>query len=172
MDDEPWLFGHEHRVALVPNHEGYDCAGASRLLIAYLPFKCARLAAVLGVEDYSKFLFLAGRPRLPVNDWRFEALKKINEPITRDWPIVEMRTFDYRAAFEQLTGLLFDERAYIEEADIHLAILGSKLQTVACWALSTIVRSITVVTSIPLRYYPKAFSEGIGESWVFELTRP
>jgi hypothetical protein len=172
VDEKPWLFGYDHHVELIPGHEGYDSASSGRALIGFLPFKCARLAAVLGNEDYADFMFIAGRPRLPQNEWRFEALKTINENIIKGWPVVDIPTFGYRNALTELAKLLFAEGSLLERYNLHLAILGSKLQVVACWALSAIVPSITVITSVPSRYFPAAFSDGIGSQWMFPLSRP
>jgi hypothetical protein len=172
VDEKPWLFSYEHRVEIIPGHEGYDAAGAGRALIAFLPFKCARLAAVLGEEDYREFLFIAGRPRLERNAWRLDALRKINSALTREWPVLEMSTFAYRSAMRELASQMFSDESLLYKYDVHLAIMGSKLQLVASWVLSRIIRSLTIVTSVPARYYPEAFSEGIGESWIFRLAVP
>jgi hypothetical protein len=172
MDDKPWLFGPQHHVELVPEHEGYDTAGSACALVAFLPFKCARLGAVLGLGDYSETLYIAGCPRLKRNAWRLGALKEINAPIVGQGMVVEMATFGYRAAFKRLTTLLFSRGALLKRHNVHMAILGSKLQTVGCWALSRVISSITVITSVPQKYYAEAFSEGVGGSWVFKLTKP
>jgi hypothetical protein len=172
VDEKPWLFSYEHTVEIIPGHEGYDAAGAGRALVAFLPFKCARLAAVLGEEDYREFLFIAGRPRLKKNAWRLDALQKINASLTKEWPVVEMSTFGYRRAFGTLVSSMFSEDLLLCKYDVHLAAIGSKLQTVASWILSRIVGSLTIVTSVPTTYYPQAFSEGIGSSWVFRLVVP
>lgn len=172
VDSKPWLFGLEHKVETIPGHEGYDAAGAGRALVGFLPFKCARLAAILGEEDYSEFLFIAGSPHLKKNGWRLKAQEEINEPATKGRVPITMGTFGYRSALDELAKQLLSEESLLWKYDVHMAILGSKLQTVACWVFSRIVRSITVVTSVPARYYKDAFSEGIGESWIFRLARP
>ena len=172
VDKEPWLFGYEHCVELVPGHEGYDSAGRGRALIGFLPFKRARLAAILGEWEYEDLLFIAGRPRLTGNRWRLEALKEINGPLIKSWRVEEMSTFGYRDALRQFVQILFADESFLRKYDVHLAILGSKLQNIACWATSRILPSLTVVTSVPQRYYPQAFSEGIGTSWVINLRRP
>jgi hypothetical protein len=177
VDQQPWLFGHEHRVELVPNHEGYDSVGSGRALVGFLPFKSARLAAVLAQEEYEEFVFVAGRPRLAENHWRLQALRQINQNITRDRRVMEMSTFGYRAALEQLSRVLYKpiEKGLpplVERYDVHLALLGSKLQDVACWALSCMVPGITVVTSVPKAYFAGSFSERIGMQWAFPLFRP
>jgi hypothetical protein len=171
-DKMPWLQGYQHSVRLVPGHEGYDSVGSSRALLAFLPFKSARLASVLSVEDYSAFVFLAVKPRFEDNAWRLDALKQINESIIRDWPVLEISAFNYRGTVQALADVLFGERALLENYDLHFAVMGSKLQTLGCWIVSTFVKSIAIVTSSPAHYYPKAFSSGIGESWFVALTRP
>lgn len=172
VDVKPWLFGYEHNVELIPGHEGYDSAGTERALVGFLPFKYARLAAVMSAEEYAAFLFIAGRPRLPENAWRFEALLDINRDIVKDRRMVEMSTFGYRAALQKLHDLLLLEDSFLERYDVHLALMGSKLQDVACWALSCLIPSLTVLTAVPTRYYPEAFSDGIGQKWVFPLLSP
>ena len=172
VDDLPWLFGHQHRHELVLNHEGHDSAGSQRAIVAFLAYKAARLAALIGIEEYSEFLFIAGVPRLDENRWRLNALKEINTDLIQDHQVVEMLTFDYRNALQQLAGVLFDNPGLMRKYDVHLAILGSKLQSVACWALSSLIPSLTVVTSAPTKYYPDAFSQGIGNTWIFRLVSP
>lgn len=172
VDKAEWLFGYEHHVELVEGHEGYDSPGQGPALIAFLPFKSARLAAILGQESYSEMLFIAGKPRLKENSWRFEAVKEINRFLTRDWPVVEMSTFSYRKTIHHVSNLLLSNPGLLQRYDVHLAILGSKLQTVGCWAISSLLTSVTVVTSRPEKYFPESFSEGIGVSWIFELVRP
>lgn len=170
-DKEEWLYGREFSVELLPGHDGYDVAGTSAL-VAFLPFKAARLAAVLSRTDYSEYLFIAGRPRLDKNQWRLDALKQINAAITKQWPVEEMSTFGYRDCLEQLASLLFCENSLSYRCDVHLAPMGSKLQTVSCWALSRIARSITLVTGVPRKYYADKYSEGIGQSWGFAFIVP
>jgi len=172
IDAKPWISGYAHQVELIPGHEGYDSAGSGRALIGFLPFKCARLAAVLGEEDYAEFLFIAGRPRLAENHWRLAALKRINKDLIKEWPVKTMSTFGYLRTLKQLSALLLTDDSLLVRYDVHLAILGSKLQTVGCWILSSIIPSITMVISVPSRYYPEAFSDGIGAKWIFQLTSP
>lgn len=172
VDEQPWLFSYPHSVQIIPNHEGYDSAGSGRALIGFLPFKYARIAAILSEEDYSEMLFIAGQPRLKKNYWRLEALKMINTSILKDWQVVKMSTFGYRKSLEEFYPLLFSDNSTLQKCNLHLAILGSKLQTVSSWILSSLLKSITVVISIPYRYYPKAYSERIGSSWIFKFTLP
>jgi hypothetical protein len=172
VDEKPWLFGYEHKVELIPGHDGYDSAGTERALVGFLTYKYARLAAVMSAEDYAAFLFIAGRPRLSANEWRYQALLDINRDIVKDRKIVEISTFGYRSALQRFSEIMLDEESFLQKYDVHLALMGSKLQDVACWVLSCLVPSITVLTAVPSIYYPEAFSDGIGEKWIFPLTSP
>jgi hypothetical protein len=171
MDEREWLYGGEHRVVHIPGHEGYDVAGACAL-VAFLPFKPARLAAILARREYSDYLFVAGRPRLPENLWRLEAQKTINASLTKSWAVCDMSTFGYRAAMLELAQPLFSDDGLLHRYDVHLAPLGSKLQTVACWIVSRLCRSLTVLSCVPGRYFPSAFSEGTGNTWYFPFRAP
>jgi hypothetical protein len=171
-DEGQWLYSGRHfHVELIRGHEGYDVAGTSAL-VAFLPFKAARLAAVINHAEYSQYLFIAGRPRLAENQWRLEALREFNRAVTKEWPTEVMSTFDYRAGVREVAELLFSPDSLSTRCDIHVAPMGSKLQTLACWAVSRITRSLTMVTSVPACYFPAAYSEGVGESWFFPFLRP
>lgn len=172
-DDAPWLFGHEHSVELLDNHEGYDSPAASSLLIAFLPYKRARLAAIVTNHDYERFVFIAGRPRLELNQWRLDALIEINKSVVKTWPLVEMSTFGYRQSLIKLFELtMSDESNLLQRHNVHLGLLGSKLQDVGCWVFSKLVPSVAVLTSVPNMYYPNSFSDGIGRQWMFDFVDP
>lgn len=171
-DESDWLYsGRNFHVDLIESHEGYDVAGTTAL-VAFLPFKAGRLAAVMSHAEYSEYVFIAGRPRLPANLWRLDALKRINGVVTREWPVVEMSTFGYREVLRQMAALLFSSDSISHRCDIHLAPMGSKLQTIASWALSRITHAVTMVTGTPSRYFPDKYSKGIGASWFFPFVRP
>jgi hypothetical protein len=171
-DESEWLYsGRNFHVGLIEGHEGYDVAGTTAL-VAFLPFNAGRLAAVMSHAEYSEYLFIAGKPRLPANTWRLDALKQINSVATREWQVIEMGTFGYRDALTQMATLLFSSGSLSHRCDIHLAPMGSKLQTIATWALSRITRAVTMVTGTPSRYFPERYSEGIGAAWVFPFIRP
>ncbi|MEO6194846.1 MAG: hypothetical protein ABIS20_17670 [Thermoanaerobaculia bacterium] len=172
VDEKPWLFGCEHTVGYVPNHEGYGGTARGVALLAFLPYKCARLAAILGEESYSELLFIGGQPRLRKNRWRFRALMEINEPLIGARSVTAMPTFGYKDCVTGLTNLLFRTDRPVQEYDVHLALLGSKLQTVGCWIVATYLPSIVALTSTPREYFPEAFSDGVGESWFFRLVDP
>ena len=172
VDEQRWLFGQDHEVGFVAGHEGFETAAGGHALIGFLPFKCARLAAITQALDFSSSVFIAGVPRLPENSWRRDALKEINSRLVGRWPVVEMSTFGYRSALWTLLGLLSDESCSLLKYNVHISILGSKLQNIACWALTRLLPEITLVFSAPLRYYRKSFSDGIGTSWGFLLTDP
>jgi hypothetical protein len=172
IDSMPWLFSHENKVQLISGHEGYDAAGCNRILIGFLTFKCARLAAILKDAEYSKYCFIVGEPRLKENEWRTQALLEINSPIVDLGSVVQLKTYGYRDTITQMSSLLFQRQLLMDKFNVSIAPLGSKLQTIGCWVVSRICKSITFVTSIPSRFYEEAFSDGIGQSWVFPLTKP
>lgn len=159
IDNQPWLFGPEHHHELIAGFQGYDSAAANRALLAFLPFKAARLAAVMR-EQYATTTFVAGMPHLPENSWRYEALLTINREIVGSHPVLKMPTFGYRKAARQLLDILFGENGLLLQFDVHLAPLGSKLQEVACWLVCRHIPGITVATSVPTKYFTKAFSKG------------
>lgn len=172
VDNQPWLFGYEHKVEFIPGHDGYDSAGTARALIGFLPYKYARLAAVMSADDYTHFEFIAGRPKLEENLWRSQALLEINRDLLKGKRVIEMSTFGYHSALERLSQLILTNEAMLDNYDVHIALMGSKLQDVACWVLSCLVPSLTVLTAVPSKYFPQGFSDGVGETWFFPLLPP
>jgi hypothetical protein len=172
VDEKPWMFSYEHHVELVPGHEGFDASGTGRALVAFLSYKCSRLAVILGEEDYAEKIFIAGKPPSPALAWRIGALREINEALTRGSQIVEMDTFGYRTTVRDLAKLLLCDDSLLWKYDVHFAALGSKLQTIGSWIFSRIVPSIIFITSYPSLYYKRAISQGVGTSWIFELLLP
>jgi len=166
IEDEHWLHGGSHHVDLLPGHEGYDAGTKGVALVGFLPYKSSRLGAVLGWMDYSHRLFIAGVPRLSANGWRRDALLQINSRIIGGARVVDVPTFGYREVLAQVATLLLGSEGLLERHNIHMAVLGSKLQTIGCWLLSRVVPAITMVTSTPATYYNRAFSEGVGMSWL------
>lgn len=171
FDLQPYLYGGEHRILLVPNHEGYDTPGAKLALVAFLPFKASRLAAILSWAEYTKYILIAGEPRLKKNFWRVQVLKDVNAKQAYGKAILQMPTFGYIDSLMELVAIIEREHV-LEECDIHLSPIGSKLQNVACWILSSLIPSITVVLSVPRKYYSEAYSDGIGRSWAFRFNKP
>ena len=169
VDEKRWLFSDEHSVNLVVNHEGFDSPGSNRALLTFLPYKRSRLAALLHEEDYSEVMYIAGVPRLKENAWRVDVLEKLNHRHIIGRPITRLSTFGYRATLYSLFEHFFGPPCMVAQYNLHLAILGSKLQTIGCWAASRIVPSISIVTSKPTKFYPDAYSEGCGETWFIKL---
>ena len=173
IDNQPWLYSNENFVSMIEGHEGYDTAGYKRALLGFLTFKCARLASILLQDNFSYYHFIVGKPRKEENLWRANAQERINHPIINSWPKTPLSTFGFRNTVRVLADiLLIQENPLLKSFNVSLALLGSKLQTVGCWAISRICNSIAVVTSTPNIYYADAFSEGIGQSWIFPFQRP
>jgi len=171
VDEAQWLYGGAHTVALVADHEGYD-SGAESALLAFLPFKPARLVALLGEQQYCEQVYVAGKPRLLENEWRLGALERMNARFTRNARVVAMDTFGYRSCVSGLRNLLCGTEGLLSRYDVQVAPFGSKLQNVGVWIVSTLIPALTVISAHPETFHPEAFSEGVGESWVFPLTMP
>lgn len=169
VEQQEWISNSNYCVSIVEDHEGYDGAGIGKALVAFLPFKSARLSSIIANEDYSSFHFLAVKPRSPCNAWRLEALKKVNAPYICGHVVTDISAFGYVQAAGALSRMLLGKRGIMRNHDVHLAVLGSKLQTVGAWIVSSFIDSITVVACTPEKFYPQSYSEGIGETWLLDF---
>lgn len=172
IDKESWLFNHRFNLEFIANHEGYDSSSSGRVLIAFLAFKYSRLATILYEHDYSECIYIAGVPRLKENYWRLDALNKINAPLLTSHDTINVSTFNYKKSIFEISNLLFNNKnSFLLKNDLHIALTGSKLQTVGCWVISTLIPSISIISAVPTKYYPEAFSDGFGESFFFEFIK-
>jgi hypothetical protein len=171
-DIAPWLFGTEHSVRVLRNHEGFDDVGSEKALVAFLPFKAARLQALIGDDEYVDYMFLCPRPRMGENKWRVKACQEANSAVIGTSPVFEVNAFGYKNTVLELMNLLFRETGLILRSNIHMAPLGSKIQTVGSWVFCVLVPSITVKVSSPKFHFAKAYSSGTGASFVIPLLKP
>lgn len=173
VNELPWLFSHEHRVSFMPGHEGYDTGSDGPGLVAFLPFKSARLAAILNSEDYAEVTFVAGRPRETRNEWRERAQLAINRHLIRpESGCISLPTFGFRDLILSLGEILFGPEGLAIRRDVHITATGSKMQAIATWVLSSLHPSLSVIRSVPKEYHQGAYSRGSGQTWLITLPLP
>ena len=108
-----------------------------------------------------KVLWALGRPHLPQDAWRLDAMKAIHEVSDTDRQ-VELSTFDYRETVEFFEALC-DQEWLI--SNLSVAPLGSKFQNFGL-AVECVVRpEIRVVTASPESYSAHEYTQGVRATW-------
>ncbi len=173
INKKKWLYNTHYKVEFIENHEPKISPAFNKLLISFLPWKSSRLESIFQEYEYQKKIFFAGIPHKNENRWRLEAVKEINEllidPIS---PIFNIDTFGYKTTVSELKNILFDSSRLLNNYNISIALLGSKLQSLACWYITNVIKSIGIIISSPFEYHVLDFSYEIGDSWIFDLVNP
>lgn len=116
-------------------------------------------AGLLGGSD--QIVWLIGRPHLPEDAWRAQALADIHQ-LDEAAQRMELDTFDYRQTLERLESL-YAERA--GEHQLTLVPMGSKLQAVGVALFCRLRPDVRVVFASPERYLADGYSDGCREMW-------
>jgi len=169
--DEEYLSAGVKKVLTLPNFSGIYTPGYSPLLIILLGFEPIRARGILNLFQPSKKIGIIGIPSRPDLGWRRDLAKEMYRNFFGDQDrMVECPEFDYRKAYDALEEL-YDE--FIQTNNITIAPLGSKMQTLAVLLFLEKHPDVQLLVSIPIRYDPRRYSEGIGQSYQirFKLSR-
>ena len=130
------------------------------------------LAIVLGFEGYkalhvwerigpTRCIGLVGDP--PYQDHFLEWSKKHNDELLHTIEGIQtkkLHTYDVRAAVMQLKQIYEEVKMSSRDAAFILCPLGTKLQSLACFALSYCHPDVTVVDVSSMTYYSRDYSKG------------
>ena len=155
-------------VMLSVDHPGDDLDPLPDSLILFPNLKGDRSKAVISSVDPSllqnpsgKVIWLPGIPHLEQDQWRLEAVKKING-IGIDTQYFEVSTFDYKDTLQRLENLY---TKLSEESRITISPLGSKMQALGTALFCYMHHDVRVILSSPREYNAAQYSEGCKEMW-------
>ena len=134
-------------------------------LVAFLPFRRARLQLVLEELDVEDRFFVIGQPARDDLRWREQLLEVENFDLLEGADVVKISTLDWRETFYILCKGPGDVSVRGRN-NIVLVPLGSKLQTVACFAFWIHHQDVGIVFSQPKTYYYEKYSSGWGTGYV------
>lgn len=165
------LLGLERGVSdVMPSidHPGDVLEQLPDFVILFPSFKAERSQAVISFVDPSlltnpggKVVWLLGVPHLEEDQWRLDAMKKING-ISQEAPQYNVSTFDYRETLRILESL---HNKMAERYRITLSPLGSKLQALGTALFCYMHPDVRVIFSTPKEYNAVQYSKGCKETW-------
>jgi hypothetical protein len=168
---EEYLSSGVKEVLTLPNFSGIYTPGYSPLLIILLGFEPIRARGILNLFQPSRKIGIIGIPSRKDLDWRRDLAKEMYRNFfgVQD-RMIECSEFDYREVYDILEKL-YDE--FIQTNNITIAPLGSKMQTLAVLLFLEKHPDVQLLISIPIKYDPRRYSEGIGKSYqiCFKLGR-
>ena len=154
-------------VRAIPGFEGEMSTTGEVLLAIVLGFEGYKALHVWERIGPTKCVALVGDP--PYRDKFLDWSKAHNEGLLNTIDGLQVRslhTHDVKMAVSQLKAMYDDARESERDAAVILCPLGTKLQSLACFALSYHYRDVTVANVSSLRYYSKDYSKGVDPAYV------
>jgi hypothetical protein len=142
--------------------------GSPLLIIAFPTFNYKEMYALLNEITPQCLIKIEGNPRKVHNQWRLEAIRRINRKIARDFaPNIEniseeeLSTFEYLKTIGILNGI-YDKHKYTHKCII--APTGSKLQTLGVLFFKQMYPEIQLIYPATSKF-SKEYTEGCTEIW-------
>jgi len=159
-------------VATSIDHPGYHFDRLPDKVILFPSFKAERSMAVVSAIDPSillapskKLVWVLGKPHLPENSWRLDAMKEING-IPAEALTYEVSTFNYLETLHILENIY--ER-FADESNLTISPLGSKLQALGTSLFCRLRPDVRVVFAVPKEYNALHYSTGVEAVWKIRL---
>jgi hypothetical protein len=156
-------------ISTVKGYEGKISPTAPTVVIAFPTFKRTRIASILAEMEVRRKIFIIGKPVRSDLAWRERALRIINYDLIDENTdlVLTISTLSPFECFEALLNL-FDIGIICPVENIIICPHGSKMQTIGVWRFCEDHRFIRVVLSDPKEFFPKKYSVGCGESYIFD----
>jgi len=154
-------------VTVVPELSSTTISSTQTRLVAFPTFSADQLTALRAELQPSRFTLIHGTPPKPENQWRTEAIAKINR--TSSIPHEECRTctLDYRQTLDCLLRL-YSQHA--ERERLLISPTGSKMQAVAVGLFRAFVNDAQIVYPTPKEFRsPTNYTKGAGQMSLLSL---
>jgi hypothetical protein len=152
-------------VTIVPELSSASIPLGQTRLIAFPSLETYQLTALRAELQPSRFTFIHGIPPSPANEWRLEAIKRINRVGTVKHDAFSTSTLDYRDTLDCLLRLY---GTHSERERLLVSPTGSKMQTVAVGIFRTFLDDVQIVYPTP-KEFRSPYTEGIGQLYTFSL---
>lgn len=161
--EEEYLSSGIKEIVTLPNFSGIHTPGYSQLYILILGFEPIRAKGVLDIYQPSKKVIILGKPSKDNLMWRLDLLKEMYKFSTtgQDEQII-LSQFNYDEVFYGLEEIY---KKYCQFNNITVVPLGSKMQTLALLLFLKNHPDVKLLISIPKRYDPRRYSEGVGKTF-------
>lgn len=155
-------------VTIIPELSSYSFAGVQSRLIAFPSLDSHQLTALKVELQPSRFSFIEGIPPYLHNQWRKQAISKINHlGKMKKAEFYSVSTLDYRETLDCLQKL-YAKYGILER--LLIAPIGSKMQAVAVGIYRAFVEDVQIVYPTPQEFHtPRKYTQGIGEMYQLSL---
>jgi hypothetical protein len=156
-------------VTIVPELSPASLGANQSRLVVFPSFNSDQLPALRAELQPSRFAFIHGVPPSPINQWRTDAIARLNrlDGITGVGNF-KTSTIDYR---ETLDCLLEIYSSYSVRDRLIVSPTGSKMQTVAVGLFRALIENVQIVYPTPREFRsPKDYTTGVGQLHVLPLS--
>ena len=157
-------------VAATPELSSVAMWGESIRLIAFPSFDSAQLTNLVQEVQPAYTSLVHGVPPLPENEWRTDAIRRLNERTVSDLRETThefVSTFDYKATLDLLCGIYVARNMFDR---LVLAPTGSKMQAVAVGLFRAVVQDVQIVYPIPKEFAESGrYTRGVREMYQLDL---
>ena len=171
QEDAEVMFGGNTKVSLLPGFEGRLLPTSQTAIVLFPTYKRLRTSSVLAELEVHRKVIIFGNPIRPDLDWRARALRIVNLDMVDDGTDVvrQESTLSPAGCFHTLEDLVANNILPVTW-NILICPHGSKMQSVAVWGFCTRHRDVRVVISRPTKFYPKKYSSGVGDTFMFDIS--
>lgn len=155
-------------VTIVPELSPASLGANQSRLVVFPSFNSDQLPALRAELQPSRFVFIHGTPPSPVNQWRTDAIARLNrlDDINGSGNF-KTSTLDYRETLDCLLKI-YSEHSVRDR--ILVSPTGSKMQTVAVALFRALIEDVQIVYPTPREFRsPRNYTTGIGQLHVLPL---
>lgn len=158
-----------HDVNIVPELSALSFGANQMRLVVFPSFNPHQLTALRADLQPSRFTLIHGNPPSPQNQWRPEAISRLNRlDSVPNAEHVSASTLDYR---ETLDCLLELYRREATRERLVISPTGSKMQTVAVGLLRAFMDDVQIVYPTPKEFRsPDNYTKGVGQLYLLDLS--
>jgi hypothetical protein len=154
-------------VTVVPELSSTAIGSGQTRLVAFPTFSADQLTALRAELQPSRYTLIHGIPPSPENQWRPDAIARINRLDALPCEQLKSSTFDYRETLDALLRL-YGEYAVRER--LLISPTGSKMQAVAIGLFRAFVSDIQIVYPTPKEFRsPDNYTKGVGPLYSLPL---
>lgn len=154
-------------ITVVPELSSISLAGEQTRLVAFPSFNVDQLTALRAELQPSRFVLVHGLPPREENEWRCDAIKRINSTEGLRAEEISVSTLDYR---QTLDALLEMYNLHGERDRIVVCPTGSKMQAVAVGLFRAFLDDVQIVYPTPKTFQTENYTTGIGASHCLDLS--
>lgn len=151
-----------YEVISVPELSSITFPGQLTRLIAFPSFNVDQLAAICAEIQPHYISLIHGKPPLPENAWRLDAIKELNctnFPYAKQCEDFYTSTLDYYQTFQAILGI-YSKNSLLDK--IVVAPTGSKMQAVSIGLIKCFFEDVHVVYPITRTFAPpNQYTEGV-----------